>query len=201
MKKRLISIVFALLMLCQLLSFSILAEPAYDDPNEVPGQNWENPVYYTVTLPTDPVGYTITAGDTEVMAGESFSFTVEVLDGYNGDAMVVKANGETLTATDDVYTITVNEAVEITVTGVVEEADEPEGLAGDIDGNGEITVKDITILRQYNNGYEGLEYDEKALDIDGNGEITVKDITILRQYNNGYEGLTIYYNGKVAATT
>lgn len=198
MKKRLLSIVFALLMLCQLLSFSILAEPAYDDPNEVPGQNWENPVYYTVTLPTGD-GYTVTAGDTEVMAGESFSFTVEVLDGYNGDAMVVKANGETLTATEGVYTITVNEAVEITVEGVEEEADEPEVIAGDINLDGELTPMDVTALLQHIAGGYDITVDLKAVDVDGNGEVAPMDVTTLLQFIAGGYNVSIYYDGAVIA--
>lgn len=201
MKKRLLSIVFALLMLCQLLSFSILAEPAYDEDNETPGIGWEN--VYDVTLPEAPVGYTITVAEgssTTVEEGGSFSFTVEVLDGYNGDAMVVTAGETVLEAIEGVYTIeniTANQT--ITVTGV-EEA-EPEGIAGDIDGNGRITTADIRTLRQYRAGYEDLTLDEAALDVDGNGRVTTADIRLLRQYRAGYEGLTLYYNGKVAATT
>jgi len=179
MKKRLLSIVFALLMLCQLLSFSILAEPAYDDPNEVPGQNWENPVYYTVTLPTDPVGYTITAGDTEVMAGESFSFTVTVATGYKkGDNFAVLANDVDVTSTgvNDVYTITVTGDVEIKVEGVEAEATV---MIGDVNGNGKINAQDVTLLYKAVLAKTAGDLYPEAGDINDNGEVNAQDVTLL----------------------
>ncbi len=182
MKKRLLSIVFALLMLCQLLSFSILAEPAYDEDNETPGIGWEN--VYDVTLPEAPVGYTITVAEgssTTVEEGGSFSFTVEVLDGYNGDAMVVAANGETLTATEGVYTITVNEAVEITVEGVEEEV--AEGLRGDANNDGVVDAKDATRVLLYVAGK--IDSFAGNADANGAGEVNAKDATRILLYVAG----------------
>ena len=184
MKKRLLSIVFALLMLCQLLSFSILAEPTYGDNNELPGQNWETPVYYKVTLPTGD-GYTIVYdsgvevvdGGVKIVQNDSFSFTITITTGYNGENMVVKANGETLTATDDVYTITVTEAVEITVEGVEEES---ETLKGDINLDGEVNAKDVSRLRLY--VAELVTSIDGDGDVNGDGEVNAKDVSRLRLY-------------------
>jgi len=55
----------------------------------------------------------------------------------------------------------------------------PEILTGDIDGDGTITVSDITLLIS---AYLGTETIETAVgDVDGDGEITVSDITMLIQ--------------------
>ncbi len=76
---------------------------------------------------TNGAGYTISVNDitltdgvAEVEEGTSVSFTVSVADGYDGSAMVVKANGSALTAADGVYTVTVNAATTITVEGVAQ---------------------------------------------------------------------------------
>lgn len=84
----------------------------------------EVPVTYTVSAPAAPVGFTVEAVEgsvSPVESGGSYSFRVNVLDGYDGSNMAVKANGEPLTAENGVYTIrniTSNQA--ITVEGVVE---------------------------------------------------------------------------------
>ena len=73
----------------------------------------------TVTLPQNPVGYTVaTEDDTTLEPGSTFTFTVEVAEGYEGTP-VVKAGSETLTPNDDgSYTITVTESIAIEVSGI-----------------------------------------------------------------------------------
>lgn len=80
--------------------------------------------YYTVTLPENCVGYTITPTEgsvSPVAEGGSFSFTVTVdTDNYEGTP-VVKVNGAELSAVDGVYTIeniTANQTV--TVEGITQ---------------------------------------------------------------------------------
>jgi len=83
---------------------------------------------YTVTLPENPVGYTITPTEgsvSPVEEGGSFSFTITVNDGYEGTP-VVKAGETELTAVDGVYTIadiTANQTV--TVEGITQKVVEP----------------------------------------------------------------------------
>ena len=155
MKKRLLSIVFALLMLGALLSFSILAEgPAYDGDNEVPGQEWGN--VYTITLPTG-TGYTAAAVEgfsSTVNEGDNYSFTVTIADGYEKDTtFAVKANGVTLAEENGVYTITEVIADQVITVEGVKEA-ESAGLTGDVDGNGEVVLKDVSMLRRFVMGYD-----------------------------------------------
>ena len=155
MKKRLLAIVLATLMLCTLLSFSILAvfDPENNETDDFP---WEDgtpetptPTYYTVTLP-EGTGYTVvTEDETTVEEGGSFSFTVEIANGYvAGDDFAVTANDVVLEAIDGVYTIAnIAEDQVVAVAGVVE--DVPAYTPGDINGDAAVDVMDVTVLKQY----------------------------------------------------
>lgn len=48
---------------------------------------------------------------------------------------------------------------------------------GDIDGNGEVNVSDVTAL--INHILNTATYDSTLCDIDGNGEVNVTDVTAL----------------------
>ena len=78
---------------------------------------------YAVTLPTDTVGYTVAAYNSEspVIEGRAFSFKVTIDGEYKkGENFKVLVNGEELTGSGDVYTITnITEAKTVTVEGVV----------------------------------------------------------------------------------
>ena len=94
------------------------------DPDPTPGPDpTPTPTTYIVTLPVVE-GATIEAvGSTSVKAGDSFSFTVTVKEGYVATNMVVKANGVTLTPNaDGRYTISdVRSNVVVTVAGIEED--------------------------------------------------------------------------------
>lgn len=78
--------------------------------------------YYTVTLPENPEGYTVTTEDPiRVSYNSNFEFTVTVSEGYNADNMKVFANNTELTGIDGVYTITgITADQKITVSGVAD---------------------------------------------------------------------------------
>ena len=62
---------------------------------------------------------------------------------------------------------------------------EPQVTVGDINDDGEITLKDATLLLQHVNKVATLENSQlAAADINGDGEITLKDATLLLQYVN-----------------
>lgn len=106
----------------------------------------------TITLPEDPEGYEIKTDDsTTVEYGSSFSFSVEVKDGYSADDIKVTANGEVIEAVDGIYTITAihnNKTVEITG---VKDVTPPEV---------EISVADKTWRKFLNTITFGLFFDE-----------------------------------------
>ena len=73
---------------------------------------------YDATLPTGE-GYTVTGGTTPITEGDSYSFTVTISGGYDGENMVVKVNGEAVEGTDGTYTVeNVREDLTVTVEGV-----------------------------------------------------------------------------------
>ena len=64
-------------------------------------------------------------------------------------------------------------------------SDTPQVTVGDINGDGEIALKDATLLLQHVNKVATLENSQlAAADINGDGEITLKDATLLLQYVN-----------------
>ena len=72
---------------------------------------------HTVTIPEN-AGYTVT-GEKTVKNGEDYTFTVTVSEGYDAANMVVKVNGEEVTAVDGIYTVEkVSSDLTITVSGV-----------------------------------------------------------------------------------
>ncbi len=64
-------------------------------------------------------------------------------------------------------------------------------LIGDVNGDGEITSKDVTILRRYLAGGWNVEINEVNSDINGDGEVTSKDVTLLRRYLAGGWGVEL----------
>ena len=68
---------------------------------------------------------------------------------------------------------------------------EKESLIGDVNGDGEITSKDVTILRRYLAGGWDVEINEANSDINGDGEVTSKDVTLLRRYLAGGWGVEL----------
>ena len=75
------------------------------------------------------------------------------------------------------------------VQGVVNVSDY---IPGDINGDHDVTVKDVTFLRRYIvKGYD-ITVVEKALDVNRDGEIDVKDATTLSRYITGGYGIELH---------
>ena len=62
----------------------------------------------------------------------------------------------------------------------------PVHLAGDINNDGKVNMKDATRLHQYINGWD-VSVVEAALDVNGDGKVNMKDVTRLHQYINGWD--------------
>lgn len=62
---------------------------------------------------------------------------------------------------------------------------------GDIDGDGNINAKDVTMLRRFLAGGWGVTVNEEDADIDGDGNVNAKDVTMLRRYLAGGWGVTL----------
>lgn len=74
---------------------------------------------FTVTMPTNPVGYTVN-GEATATEGTNYEFTVAISDGYEKTAeFAVKVNGSAVTETNGKYIVAnVSENLTIEVTGV-----------------------------------------------------------------------------------
>ncbi len=57
----------------------------------------------------------------------------------------------------------------------------PDRIPGDVNGDGEVTVKDVTLLKQYLAKWN-VTINKSNADVDGDREVTIKDLTILKQY-------------------
>ena len=74
----------------------------------------------------------------------------------------------------------------------------PSVLAGDINGDGKVNMKDLTRLHQYVNNWD-VEVVEAVIDVNGDGKVNMKDVTRLHQYINEWD-VDIYVNGVLATT-
>lgn len=64
-------------------------------------------------------------------------------------------------------------------------------ITGDVDGDGQITPKDVTKLRRFLAGGWNVEVSVENADIDGDGKVTPKDVTMLRRYLAGGWGISL----------
>ncbi|MBQ7699744.1 MAG: hypothetical protein IJT49_05325 [Clostridia bacterium] len=71
------------------------------------------------------------------------------------------------------------------------------GAAGDVNRDGKVNNKDVTVLFRYLNG-SGVSVDKKACDTDGDGEENNKDAVTLFRYLSGVPGAVIYYGKEEA---
>ena len=141
-----------------------------------------------VLLPENPKGYTIETDDATTLApGSTFTFTVEVAEGYEGTP-VVKAGGEPLTPNENgSYTITVTENISIEVSGITRHF-EGYGVQMSEDKSitaGEMAEVQIPVLAGEGviyNAYDlTLTYDadivnyESCVAANGNDKLTVED--------------------------
>ena len=63
---------------------------------------------------------------------------------------------------------------------------------GDVNDDGSVDIKDVTILRRHLAKWAGYEKIVKlAADVNGDGVINSKDVSILRRYLAGWEGVTL----------
>ncbi len=59
-------------------------------------------------------------------------------------------------------------------------------IPGDINGDGEVNNKDLTVLFRYLSDWD-IEVNEKALDVNGDGDVNNKDLTILFRYLSDWD--------------
>lgn len=75
----------------------------------------------------------------------------------------------------------------IYATGILEAMLGENHVFGDVDGDEDVSLKDLVTLAQYVVGWEGLEVDENALDVDGDGNVDLDDVNRLARYLAGWD--------------
>ncbi|MCR5206668.1 MAG: hypothetical protein K6E47_16685 [Lachnospiraceae bacterium] len=68
---------------------------------------------------------------------------------------------------------------------------ETEIYFGDVNNDGKITPKDVTLLRRFLSSDWDVKINEKKADVDADGKITPKDVTTLRRYLLGGWGIEL----------
>ncbi len=63
-------------------------------------------------------------------------------------------------------------------------------IPGDLNGDGEVTTMDITLIRRLITGYD-VSVNESAADVNGDGEVTMMDVVLIRRYVVDKEGYGI----------
>ena len=58
----------------------------------------------------------------------------------------------------------------------------PEGIYGDVDGDGIVTIDDATAIQKYLAEYTVTPFIEKAADVDADGKITIFDVTYIQKF-------------------
>ncbi len=97
----------------------------------------------------------------------TYNIKVKVKDAYDNNLNTVEVS---------------NTSVEITVVNYI---------PGDINGDGEVGARDITMLRRYIAGGYDVTVVEPALDVNRDGEVSARDITMLRRYIAGGYGIEL----------
>ena len=132
-------------------------------------------------------GYPVVTGDGQV------NFTVVLKDGYTLDSVTASGAYKNLKSTDveNTYRVTkVSGAVTVTVTTIKNEASS-NVLLGDANGDGRISIGDVTAIQRHCADYELLDgINALAADVDRDGSITVDDATCIQmyiaEYTSGY---------------
>lgn len=81
--------------------------------------------------------------------------------------------------------------MQVKADGPVTGENDAKVYVGDVDGDGDITPKDVTAMRRYLAGGWDVEIDSEDGDVDQDGSITPKDVTMLRRYLAGGWGITL----------
>ncbi len=104
-------------LICPLLLFSNgCSSPEENDPDI--STTIQETTYCLVSFPSKQEGYMVVGGKS-VVKGKDYYFTISINEGYNGDNMVVKANGSVLSSSSFTYVVrNVESDLNITIEGI-----------------------------------------------------------------------------------
>jgi hypothetical protein len=67
----------------------------------------------------------------------------------------------------------------------------PERIPGDVNGDGSVNLKDVTLIRRSIAGGWNITMDESAADVNGDHAVNLKDVTLIRRYIAGGWNVTL----------
>ena len=133
-----------------------------------------------------------TSGDMDVSGDGQVNFSLSVPNNLEIVSVAVTdgtgnyKNLKCVSAADQLYRITkITGDLTVTVTTAAKR------VAGDANGDGEVNLKDVVLIRRYLAGGWDAEIDESAADVDGDGEVTLQDVAILSRYLAGGWDVTL----------
>jgi hypothetical protein len=92
-------------------------------------------------------------------------------------AITFTASDATMTS-EETYTLT----LDVTETAFT---------AGDVNDDGAVNSKDVTVLKRYIAKWPGVTVNTAAADVNNDGAVNSKDVTVLKRYIAKWPGITI----------
>ena len=128
---------------------------------------------------TDPDGdamtfqYSVDGGEIE-QSGSTFCITPNEV----GVMTVTFTASDATMTSEETYTLT----LEVTETAFT---------AGDVNDDGAVNSKDVTVLKRYIAKWPGVTVNTAAADVNNDGAVNSKDVTVLKRYIAKWPGISI----------
>ena len=104
----------------------------------------------------------------------------------NTSGTTVSAETTTSAVTTETTTFTEPASVTTETTSAV-----PERIPGDVNGDGIVNLKDVTLIRRFIAGGWNVKVNETAADVNGDHTVNLKDVTLIRRYIAGGWNVTL----------
>jgi len=138
-------------------------------------------------------GIALKDGDRAITPSEDVTLRIPLPDGYSPERTRLYFIDESgnITEADASPTDGVFELITDTLGTYAVIESGSDRLPGDINEDGTVDLKDVTILRRFVAEWEGVTISAANSDVDGDGEIDLKDVTVLRRYVAEWEGVVL----------
>ncbi len=148
----------------------------------------EDTLYYTGETLTPPVVTLTSEMGVEFAEGEDYTLTYyQVVEDENGEPVEVEIAPENIKDIGT-YNVVAKPTRNGVLSGEAWATFRVTAGVGDVDGDGRITICDVTAIQRYLAEYEELTDDQlAAADTNGDGNVTIEDVTYLQMYLAEYD--------------
>lgn len=174
---------------------------AAEQTKVIAAQNQETEITVTAKPASMAVGKKLIVTNTndnmtvsEAVFNENGIAVVSVNSALTGsEHLILQVEDSELTTEVTFITVTQKEydAMSAIVTEEKEESTVPAVTPGDVNGDGQVTLKDAVLIRRYIAGGWDVELDEKCADVNGDGTVNLKDVVLIRRYIAGGWNVTL----------